>query len=342
MDKRRLGSTDLHLSVVGFGSGPFAGGYGDISVDTARDAVKKALEQGINFVDTAPFYSSKSARSEELMGHALKGIPRDSFIINTKTGRDRVNGEAVYNYSAYGVRKSFERSLQRLQLEYVDMLTLHDVEFANSVDQVVSEALPEMRKIQKEGKAKYIGISGYPLDVLLIIARKFPLDFVLTYAQYCIQNERLSYYIEEFRKVGCGVLNAAPLVLGFFTPQGPPVNHQASKDFTALSAPIAKLCADNGIDVALLANKYALQAPLSRDRKITSTLIGVSSADQIMTALKSLEPLTPKEEQIIAEIKKTLGTRWLNYCWREPNSNELQFIAAEKSYVSPYTSKAKL
>jgi len=249
----------------------------------------------------------------------------------------------VFDYTAAGVRKSFLRSLERLQLEYVDMLTLHDVEFANSIDQVVKEALPEMRKLQKEGKAKYIGISGYPLDVLLIIARKFPLDFVLTYSQYNIQNERLSYFIEEFRKTGCGVLSAAPLVLGFFTVQGPPANHQAGKEFVHLSSQISKFCTEKGVDVALLANKYAIQGPLSKDGKITSTLIGIASADQIASTLKTLEPLTPLELETVAAIRKQLGTKWLHYCWREPHSNELKFIASERSYVSPYTSKkAKL
>jgi len=338
-----LGSTDLHLSAVGFGCGPFAGLYGDVTVPTAREAVVKALEQGINFFDTAPFYSSKVVRSEEILGQALKGIPRSSYFINTKTGRDKVNGENVLDYSGKGVRKLFEKSLQRLQLDYVDMLTLHDIELAPSIDQIVNEALPEMRKIQKEGKAKYIGISGYPLDVLLIVARKFPVDFVLSYSQYCLQNERLSYYIDEFRKLGCGVINAAVLVLGFFTPQGPPQNHQAAKEFLQLSAPIAKLCADRGVDVALIANKYALQEPLSRDGKIVTTLIGISSPVQVMTAKKSLEPITKNEAETIAAVKKIFGTKWLNYCWRESISNELKLIASEKSYVSPYTTtKSKL
>jgi len=338
-----LGFTDLYLSVVGVGCGPFAGGYGDISVPTAKEIVLKALEQGLNFFDTAPYYSSKVARSEEILGQALKGIPRNSYIVNTKTGRDKVNGENVLNYTASGVRKSFERSLQRLQLDYVDMLTLHDVEFAPSIDIMVNEALPEMRKLQKEGKARYIGISGYPIDVLLIIARKFPLDFVLSYSQYGIQNERLTYYIDELRKLGCGVFNAAPIALGFFTPRGPPVFHQAPKEMLQLSSVIAKLCADKGVDVSLIANKYALQEPLSRDGKIVTTLIGVSSPEQLLSAKKSFtEPITKKEAETITEVKKILGSKWLNFCWREPLSNELQMIASEKSYVSPYTTKAKL
>jgi len=343
MEKRRLGSTDLYLSVVGVGCGPWAGGYGDISVPTAKEIVLKALEQGLNFFDTAPYYSSKVARSEEILGQALKGIPRNSYIVNTKTGRDKVNGENVLNYTSSGVRKSFERSLQRLQLDYTDMLTLHDVELAPSIEIMVNEALPEMRKLQKEGKAKYIGISGYPLDVLLIIARKFPLDFVLSYSQYGIQNERLTYYIDELRKLGCGVLNAAPIALGFFTPRGPPAFHQAPKEMIQLSGHIAKLCADKGVDISLIANKYALQEPLSKDGKIVTTLIGVSSPEQLVSAKRSFtEPITKKEAETITEAKKILGSKWLNFCWREPISNELKMIANEKSYVSPYTAKAKL
>jgi aryl-alcohol dehydrogenase-like predicted oxidoreductase len=334
----------LNLSVIGFGGGALAGGYGDVQQKNANEAVQKALSLGINFFDTAPYYSSKYSRSEEIMGIALRDVPRHSFIINTKVGRDRVNGEAVYDYTANGVRKSFERSLKRLHLDYVDMLTLHDVEFAPSINQIVTETLPELRKIQKEGKAKYIGISGYPLDILLIIARKFPLDFVLSYSQYCLQNERLSYYIDELQSLGCGIINAAPLVMVFFTKQGPPHHHQGGKEFNQNSPKIAKSCTDNGVDVSMMANKYAVQGALAKEGKITSTLIGMASPDQVVVAVKSLEPMTPKEQEAVRKTKETLGSKWLNYCWRENHSNELQFLAAEKNYVSPYSAapKAKL
>jgi len=144
MKKRQLGSTDLYLSVIGFGGGGLAGGYGDTAQNSANDAVKVALQSGINFFDTAPYYSSKFARSEEILGKALKGVPRSSFIINTKCGRDRVDGVATYDYTAAGIRRSLDNSLRRLQLSYLDMFTLHDVEFADSLEQIVNVSLPEM------------------------------------------------------------------------------------------------------------------------------------------------------------------------------------------------------
>jgi len=104
-----LGNTDLKLSTISLGGGAFAGGYGDTAQKQATDAVKKALASGINFFDTAPFYSSKFARSEEIMGIALKGIPRHTFIINTKCGRDKIGDEALYDYTAAGVRNSLEK-----------------------------------------------------------------------------------------------------------------------------------------------------------------------------------------------------------------------------------------
>jgi len=323
---------------LGFGCGAFAGGYGDVNQKEANDVIRKALKVGINFFDTAPLYSSKNARSEEILGQALQGIPRNSYVLNTKCGRDRVGDERIYNYTASGVRKSLENSLKRLRLEYVDMFTLHDVEFADSIDIIVNEALPEMRKLQKEGYTRSVGISGYPLDVLLIVARRFKLDYVLTYSNYSIQNESLVNYIDEFKKLGCGVLNAAPLVLGFFTRQGPRNWHFAPNEMTQLAPKISKMCDDKGIDVASLAIKYSLHAPLTKSGQITSTLVGITNVQELDVMVKCLEPLTPVETEAVAKAKDIFGKKWLNYRWRESHSNEVKLVGSSQ-YIPP---KSKL
>jgi len=326
MQKSRLGNTNLFLSRISFGSGPFAGGYGDTPQELANAAVKKALESGINFFDTAPFYSSAKARSEEMLGIALKGVQRNTFIINTKCGRDRVGDDFLYDYTAAGVRKSFEKSLKRLQLDHLDMFTLHDVEFADSIDQIVNDALPELRRIQKEGKARYIGISGYPLDVLLAVATRFPVDFVLTYSHYSLQNELLADYIPHFQKLGCGVLNAAPLLLSFFTKQGPPRSHYAPPEMLALSPKISKMCEEKGLDVAHLAIKYAVHAPLAKSGQVATTLVGIARPNEVEVMLKTLEPLTEKEKEAISKTKEMFGPKWLNYTWQEKRSNQEKLL----------------
>jgi len=243
----------------------------------------------------------------------------------------------IYDYTAVGVRQSVENSLKRLQLDYVDMITLHDVEFAPSMDLLINETLPELRKIQKEGKARYIGISGYPLDVLLAVARQFKLDFVLTYCHYCLQNERLVDYVDEFQKLGCGLLNAAPLVLAYFTRQGPPPTHYAPPEMKSLSPKISKMCDEKGIDVAHLAIKYAVHAPLAKNGQITTTLVGIANPAQVDVMVKTLEPLTANELGAIKQAKEILG-KWLNYSWMEKQSNQVKLLASA-NYTPP---KSKL
>jgi len=223
-------------------------------------------------------------------------------------------------------------------LDYVDMFTLHDVEFADSIDVIVNEVLPEMRKLQKEGYTRSVGISGYPLDVLLIVARRFKLDFVLTYSNYSIQNESLVNYIDEFKKLGCGVLSASPLVLGFFTRQGPFTWHFAPDEMKQLAPKISKMCDDKGLDVATLAIKYSLHASLTKSGQITSTLVGISNAQQVEAMVKCLEPLTTVEWEAVAKSKDIFGKKWLNYCWRERHSNEVKLVASSQ-YTPP---KSKL
>jgi len=238
--------------------------------------------------------------------------------------------------------KALKKSLKRLQLDQVDMFTLHDVEFANSMDQIINEALPELQRIKKEGKARYIGISGYPLDVLLAVARKFKVDFILTYSHYSLQNERLVDYIDEFQKLGCGVISAAPLVLAFFTRQGPPSTHYAPTEMKNLSPIISKLCDSKGIDVAQLAVKYALHAPLAQNGQIVTTLVGIANAAQVEAALRSLEPITPTEIEIIKKVKEILGEKWLNYSWTEKRSNQVKLLASVNHVPPKPKSKAKL
>lgn len=135
--------------------------------------IHDAIKSGVNYIDTAPYYGQ--GRSEEIIGKALKGIPRQAFYIATKVGRYGGSSyEEQFDLSAKRTKESIEKSLKLLGLDYVDIIQIHDVEFAPSLDVVVNETLPAVEEAKKQGKLKFIGFSGYPLNVLKELILKAP------------------------------------------------------------------------------------------------------------------------------------------------------------------------
>ncbi|KAG5023229.1 hypothetical protein JHK85_019571 [Glycine max] len=126
MELRELGRT------VGFGGSPLGNVFGDVSEEEPKASVRLAFQSGINFFDTSPYYGG--TLSEKVLEKALKalGAPRNSYVVATKCGRYKEG----FDFSAERVTRSIEESLQRLQLDYVDILQCHDIEFG-SLDQVV-------------------------------------------------------------------------------------------------------------------------------------------------------------------------------------------------------------
>lgn len=141
--------------------------------DEAIRSIHHAIKSGINYIDTAPYYGQ--GRSEKIIGKALKGIPRQAYYIATKVGRyDLGSYEDQFDFSAERTKRSIDTSLGYLGLDYVDVLQIHDVEFAENLDVILNETLPAVEEARKQGKTKFIGFSGYPLNVLKEMALKAP------------------------------------------------------------------------------------------------------------------------------------------------------------------------
>jgi D-threo-aldose 1-dehydrogenase len=139
-DKRRIGPTAVEVTALGLGCATLGGSLVDVSREAAEDIVRAAWEAGVRYVDTAPFYGF--GRAERSVGDALRGRPRDAWVLSTKVGRllrpsagdsfaDRrrhpLPFDAVYDYSYDGIMRSFEDSLQRLGLARIDILYVHDI-----------------------------------------------------------------------------------------------------------------------------------------------------------------------------------------------------------------------
>src|SRR3954467_1894302 len=183
---RRLGQTDLQLPILSFGASSLGAEFRSVKVEEALQSVHVALECGLNFIDTSPFYGR--GMSEVLLGVALKGVPRDSYTLCTKLGRYDL---AHFDFSAKRVAESVDVSLHRLGTDHLDIVLCHDIEFV-PMQQIVDETLPALRKAQTEGKVRFIGISGYPMKAFRFVLAQTDLDCVLSYNQYTLQNTRFA------------------------------------------------------------------------------------------------------------------------------------------------------
>src|SRR5438045_655518 len=186
METRPLGNTVLRLPILSFGASSLGQEFRSVDGGEAMRSVHVALDLGMNFIDTSPFYGR--GMSECLLGVALRGVPRDRYYLGTKLGRyDR----AHFDFSARRVVESVDVSLHRLGVEYLDIVLCHDIEFVD-MQQIVDETLPALRKIQQQGKVRFVGVSGYPMNIFRYILDRTDLDVVLSYNHYTLQNTMLA------------------------------------------------------------------------------------------------------------------------------------------------------
>ncbi|GFS19983.1 D-arabinose 1-dehydrogenase, partial [Elysia marginata] len=162
MPYRPLGQTGMKVSALSFGASSLGSVFRTTDNTESMDVVKTCLQEGINYIDTAPWYGQ--GKSETVLGKVLPAVPRSSFYISTKVGRYELDPIKMFDFSAERTLRSVDESLQRLGLDYVDVIQIHDMEFAPSLDIIINETLPALQKVKDAGKARFIGITGYPLS----------------------------------------------------------------------------------------------------------------------------------------------------------------------------------
>lgn len=261
---------------MGFGASPLGDVFGATNPEEGARAVHHAINEGINFFDVSPYYGLTLA--EERLGKALDGR-RQEVILSTKCGRYGVD---EFDFSAHRTRLSLEESLRRLRTDYVDILHAHDIEFGDS-SQIVQETIPAMRRLQQEGKVRYIGISGYPPDLLVRIAQRVPVDTILNYCHYNLLANDMSDRLAPFAESqGIGLINASPLHMGLLTEQGPPGWHPAPPEVHRAVRQAIEYCHACGLDFSQIALRYCLQYP-----RVATTLVGMSNSLQVQRNLSA-------------------------------------------------------
>ncbi|SVC97086.1 uncharacterized protein METZ01_LOCUS349940, partial [marine metagenome] len=193
LERKVLGSTGLQVTQLGLGCAALGGLYGDIPDEQAHAVVQRALDLGLNLFDTAPLYGS--GKSEIRVGEVLKDIPRDDFVLCTKVGRvlDPVTDEdedrgqeifdqpppfkPVFDYSYDGVMRSFEESLQRLQLDRVDILHIHDPD--DHYTEAITSAYPAIAALREQGAITGVSAGMNQWEMLADFARAGDFDCFL-------------------------------------------------------------------------------------------------------------------------------------------------------------------
>lgn len=294
MRYRKLGQTGLELSVIGFGASPLGGVFGPSDARTGASAVHLAIDEGINFFDVSPYYGMTLA--EERLGQALLQ-KRDKVILSTKCGR---YGQDHFDFSGNQVRSGLEESLKRLRTGHVDLLLAHDVEFGD-VEQIIGETLPTMRRLQEEGKTRYVGISGYPLKVLTEIAQRTPVDIILSYCRYNLLIDDMdTVLIPVAERLGVGVINAAPLHMGLLSERGAPDWHPAPPELQVTVNAARTYSQEHGIDLSELALRFCVYYP-----RVASTLVGMGTPDEVVRNLRAAS--APADPGLVKEIKNILA-----------------------------------
>ena len=253
MQTRTLGSTGLEVPILAFGASSLGQEFRSVTIDEALASVRTALECGMNLIDTSPFYGR--GMSEVLLGVALKGVPRDRYLVCTKLGRYDL---AHFDFSARRVVESVDVSLHRLGTDHLDIVLCHDVEFV-PLGQIVDETLPALRKIQQAGKVRYVGFSGYPQKIFHAICDRAPVDCVLNYNQYTLQNTRFAEETVPWLKArGIGVMSAGPFSARLLTDAPLPAWLKEPETVKAAARRAADLCRRRGSSIAKLALQFAV------------------------------------------------------------------------------------
>ncbi len=297
MEQRTLGGTGLSVSVLGFGAAPLGNEYGNVEASEGERAVHAAIDAGINFFDTSPYYGR--TLSEERLGKALMGR-RDRVVLSTKCGRYDFAG---FDFSAARVSASIDESLRRLRTDFLDIFIAHDIEFGD-VNQVIDETIPTMRELQKQGKARSIGISGLPVKLLRRVALAAKVDLVLSYCHYNLMIRDLdTVLVPDLEANDIGLINASALHMGMLTHEGPPPWHPAPQSIKDAARQVVALCEQKGMDPAVIGLSFALQ-----HRYISSTLVGIANTAQLNDNLRALstkpDPALLKEiDDLIAPVR---------------------------------------
>jgi D-threo-aldose 1-dehydrogenase len=288
LSSRPLGRTGLRVTPICIGCAPIGDmpdtfGYG-VSEEQARSLLRRVVEGPFNFLDTAAAYGDgESERRIGLVLRELGGIPA-GFVVGTKADRDL----ATRDFSGDQARRSVERSQRLLGLDRLQLVFLHDPEYAvQPFEAIMATGGPvdALLRLREQGVIEHVGIAGGPIDVLIRYVETGSFEAVITHNRYTLLHQGAARLFDVAGRAGVAVLNAAPYASGLLA-KGPAAYpryayQDASADVLARARRMAKLCDDYGVPLAAAALQFSL-----RDSRVGSTIVGMSRAERVADTLR--------------------------------------------------------
>lgn len=286
-DRSRVGKTDLAIPAICFGTSslgdmPLTYGY-STPEERAFDTLKTIFSSPFPFIDSSRNYGD--GRSEMRIGQViaeLGGLPSGA-IISTKLDRDMETGR----FDAARARESLEQSLKALNVDHIDLLHLHDPEYAATVEEITAPggSLATLQKMKEEGLCKAIGLAAGNVDIMMPIIKDWDLDALISHNRYTLVNRNADAMFDLARERGMSVLNAAPYaggVLAKGVDEHPRYVYQlATDDMLNPVRHIESLCAEYKVPAGAVALQFSM-----RDERITSTICGVSRPERVAQTIE--------------------------------------------------------
>ena len=307
MRTNRLGTTDVQVGELGFGGGPLGGLFEPLDDATAAEALEAGWDSGIRYYDTSPHYGL--GQSERRMGRLLRDKPRGQFTLSTKVGRLLVpqdpGGQVddtfqvpathrrVWDFSRTGVRRSVDDSLERMGLDRIDVLFLHDAE--DHFDDALRDGYPALAELRAEGVVDAIGAGMYDVGLLARLVRETDVDVVMLAGGYTLlQQPALDDFLPVCAERGVSVVAAGVFNSGVLaTPrpvQGARFDYQIARPEVLNRANrIADVCEAHGVTLPQAAIAFPVLHPV-----VVSVVLGMRSAEEVHRNLAAFATAIPE------------------------------------------------
>lgn len=309
MNYNEIGKTGMKVSDLSFGASSLGGVFHDIRESEGINAVCKAVENGMNFIDVSPYYGHYKA--ETVLGKALQLIPRDHYYLSTKVGRYGKDGKNTWDYSAKRATESVYESLDRLHIDSIDLINVHDIEFVD-LNLVINETLPALVELKNKGIVKHIGITDLQLENLKwVIEHTVPgtVESVLNFCHYCLNDDKLVDFLDFFEKHDVGVINASPLSMGLLSERGIPEWHPAPKALVEVCRKAVQHCKSRNYPIEKLAIQFSVSNP-----RIATTLFSSANPENVLKNIRFAEE--PIDWDLVKEVQEIIGNQkrvsWIN------------------------------
>ena len=310
-----LGRGGLRVSALALGTAPLGNLFAPVPEEDATATVRAALEAGLTYVDTAPHYGLGLA--ERRLGRLLAGLPRDRFVVSTKVGRlvrplapgetadpegfaDSPPAKRVWDFSGDGVRRSLEESLERLGLDRVDIVLVHDPD--DHEREAYEQAFPALIELRDQGVVAAIGAGMNQAEMLTRFVRDLDIDVVLVAGRYSLLDQRaLAELLPACAARGTGVVVGGVFNSGLLADPRPGATFDyapAPPELVDRAARLAEVCARHGTPLRAAALAFPFGHPA-----VTSVLVGARSAAEVTDAVACFE--RPVPEALWAELVAT-------------------------------------